>query len=86
MTGPLFMDIDFSRIPRLWAHKHFKGESVTAFDDEFVTQCEICMERFQLAIAEGRRCPVHPFSLFDAKTNWCEDCDAAKSINGGSIQ
>jgi len=64
------------RVPALWAHKHYNDETENDFNDEFADACDICRDRLELAIEEGRRCEAHPKAYFEPRDEKCEKTPA----------
>lgn len=54
-----------ANIAKAWAHKHYRDEDVDDFDNDFVDSCDICKDRQELAIEEGRACAKHPLAYFE---------------------
>lgn len=54
-----------ANIPKLWAHKHYEDENENEWDVDFVESCDVCKDRMELAVEEGRACAKHPLAYFE---------------------
>ncbi len=60
-------------IPQMWAHKHYMDETGESWDRDFVDVCEVCRERLNYALEDGRACQKCHLPIFEGQCEACEE-------------
>lgn len=79
-----------ARIPKIWAHKHYRGEERLDYDPDMRDVCEICKGIFEEMVDNSEACEKHPGAYVEPPTKedpamHCEECDP-DWFKGGSTE